>query len=213
MVIFCAASTRAQRRAGEPWREMCPMRGLPSQAADSRRQSRPGAQMPRGRKARDVTDLGDQHRGIAPNATDLGKHVDAVISLGALVDLAGRLLDLAVKVADQRHQAVQATGAAPGTAAGRRETRGRPCQTGRSALARCRAWRERARAVAADDLPRCGGRRTWFSGRIRITRAAARAVARGNVRDAIKKYGRDDSDRPLRAWGAEYRRGRRGITG
>jgi hypothetical protein len=60
-------------------------------------------------KRRDVADLGDdQHRGVAPDATDLGEHVDAVVGLGALVDLAGGLLDLAVKVADQRHQAVQA---------------------------------------------------------------------------------------------------------
>jgi hypothetical protein len=31
VVIFCAASTSAQRRAGEPWREMCPRRALPSE--------------------------------------------------------------------------------------------------------------------------------------------------------------------------------------
>jgi hypothetical protein len=31
VVIFCAASTRAQRRAGEPWRVMCPSRALPSE--------------------------------------------------------------------------------------------------------------------------------------------------------------------------------------
>ena len=60
-------------------------------------------------KARDIADLGDdQHRGVAPDATDLSEHVDAIIGLGALVNLAGGLLDLAVKVADQRHQAVQA---------------------------------------------------------------------------------------------------------
>jgi hypothetical protein len=61
-------------------------------------------------EARDVADLGDdQHRGVAPDAADLGEPVDAVIGLGALVNFAGGLLALAVKVADQRHQAVQAT--------------------------------------------------------------------------------------------------------
>lgn len=31
VVIFCAASTKAQRSAGEPWREMCLVRALPSE--------------------------------------------------------------------------------------------------------------------------------------------------------------------------------------
>ncbi len=64
--------------------------------------------MSSGREAVDVADLGDdQHRGVAPNAAELGQHGDAIIGLGLLLDLAGGLFDLAVKVADQRHQAVQ----------------------------------------------------------------------------------------------------------
>ena len=63
--------------------------------------------MPGGREAGDVADLGDdQHRGVAPDAADLAQHVDAVIGLRSLLDLAGGRLDLAVKIADQRHQAV-----------------------------------------------------------------------------------------------------------
>jgi hypothetical protein len=61
-----------------------------------------------GREPVDVADLGDdQHRGVAPNAADLGQHVDAIIGLGALLDLGGGRLDLAVEVADQRDHAVQ----------------------------------------------------------------------------------------------------------
>jgi hypothetical protein len=61
-----------------------------------------------GREAGDLADLGDdQHRRVAPDTADLGEHVDAVIGLGALLDLGRGLLDLAVEVADQRDQAVQ----------------------------------------------------------------------------------------------------------
>ena len=64
--------------------------------------------MPGGREAGDVADLGDdQHRGVAPDPADLGQHVDAIISFRSLLDLLGGGLDLAVEVADQRHQAVQ----------------------------------------------------------------------------------------------------------
>ena len=64
--------------------------------------------MPGGGEPVDVADLGDdQHRGVAADAADLGEHVDAVVGLGALLDLGGRCVDLAVEVVDQRDQAVQ----------------------------------------------------------------------------------------------------------
>jgi hypothetical protein len=60
-------------------------------------------------EAGDVADLGDdQHRRVAPDAADLGQHVDAIIGLGALLDLARGVGDLAVEVVDQGDQAVQA---------------------------------------------------------------------------------------------------------
>jgi hypothetical protein len=83
VVIFWAASTSAQRSAGEPWREMWPWRALPSELRTVGGQSRPRAQVAGGRKAGDVADLGDdQHRGVAADAADLAEHVDAVIGLG-----------------------------------------------------------------------------------------------------------------------------------
>jgi hypothetical protein len=59
-------------------------------------------------KAGDVGDLGDdQPRGVAPDAADLAEHVDAVVGFGALLDLLGGVIDLAVEVVDERDQAVQ----------------------------------------------------------------------------------------------------------
>ena len=108
VVIFWAASTSAQRSAGEPWREMWPRRALPSELRTVGRQAGPGAEVAGGREAGDVADLGDdQQRGVAADAADLAEHVDAVVVAGALVDLAGGVGDLAVEVVDQRHQAVQ----------------------------------------------------------------------------------------------------------
>src|SRR5207248_7922416 len=88
--IFCAASVSAQRSAGEPWREMCPRRALPSElrtvGASPAQAHRCRAVGNRG----DLADLGDdQHRGVAPDAADLAKHVDALVDLGTSVDLAG----------------------------------------------------------------------------------------------------------------------------
>ena len=61
-----------------------------------------------GWEAGDVADLGDhQHRGAAPDTTDLAEHLDSVIGLRALLDLGRGLLDLAVEIADQRDQALQ----------------------------------------------------------------------------------------------------------
>ena len=52
-----------------------------------------------GGEAGDVADLGDdQQRGVAADAADLAEHVDAVVFVGALLDLAGRVGDLAMEV-------------------------------------------------------------------------------------------------------------------
>jgi hypothetical protein len=61
-----------------------------------------------GRKPFHVSDLGDdQHRRVAADPADLAQQLDALIGLGALVDLARGRGDLAVEVADQREQAVE----------------------------------------------------------------------------------------------------------
>ena len=84
-------------------------------AAHGRREPRPRAQVPGGREAVDLADLGDhEHRGVAPDAADLAQHLDALVGLRARVDLAGGGGDLAVEVTDQRHQAVQAPARAVG---------------------------------------------------------------------------------------------------
>jgi len=60
-------------------------------------------------EALDLADLGDdQHRGVAANPADLRQDVDAVVGLRPLLNLDGRLGDLAVEVVDQRQQAVEA---------------------------------------------------------------------------------------------------------
>ena len=82
--------------------------GLAVAAADGRCQAGPRAQVASAGEAGDVADLGDdEHRGVAADAADLAEHVDAVVGLGALLDLGGRLVALAVEVVDQRDQAVE----------------------------------------------------------------------------------------------------------
>jgi hypothetical protein len=59
-------------------------------------------------EATDVADLGDhQHRDVAADAADLTEHLDEGVVVGARVDLAAGLLDLAVEAVDQHHAAVQ----------------------------------------------------------------------------------------------------------
>jgi hypothetical protein len=62
----------------------------------------------RGGEALDRADLGDdQQRQVAPDAADLTQHLDALVVLGALIDVSGERVDLAVKVADQPQQHVK----------------------------------------------------------------------------------------------------------
>src|SRR6266700_6269737 len=82
--------------------------GLAVGAADGWCEPGPGAAVAGIGEALDLADLGDdQHRGVAANPADLRQDVDAVVGLGALLDFAGRVCDLAVEVVDQRQQAVQ----------------------------------------------------------------------------------------------------------
>ena len=63
-----------------------------------------------GRESFDLADLGDdQQRRVAADPADLAEQLDALVGFGALVDLAGGRGDLAVKVADQREQAVESS--------------------------------------------------------------------------------------------------------
>jgi hypothetical protein len=56
----------------------------------------------------DIADLGDhEHRGVAPDPADLAEHLHPLVGLGARVDLTGGRGDLAIKVTDQRQEAVQ----------------------------------------------------------------------------------------------------------
>src|SRR4051794_41461041 len=64
--------------------------------------------MPSGREALDLADLGvHEHRRVAPDAADLAKHRQALVNLGAVVDLAGEQVDLTIEVVDQAQQAVE----------------------------------------------------------------------------------------------------------
>jgi hypothetical protein len=102
-----AASTSAQRSGLEPWRLMWPRRALPSELLTvgvSPAHAHSACLL----KAGDVADLGDhEHGGVGADAADLAEHPDAVVVLGALVDLARRCGDLAVEVGDQRQQRVE----------------------------------------------------------------------------------------------------------
>src|SRR4051794_41769667 len=63
--------------------------------------------MPSGREALDLADLGvHEHRRVAPDAADLAKHRQALVNLGAVVDLAGEQRDLTIEVVAHAQQSV-----------------------------------------------------------------------------------------------------------
>src|SRR5271166_326060 len=68
---------------------------------------RPRAEMPGAWEAADLADLGDdQHRRVGANPADLAEHRDALVGLGARLDLPSRRRELAVEVIDQRKDAL-----------------------------------------------------------------------------------------------------------
>jgi hypothetical protein len=69
-----------------------PEAGFTVRAADGRCEPRPRAQVPRVGEPGDLAYLGDdQHRGVAPDTTNLGEDLNAVVGLRSLLDLLGRL--------------------------------------------------------------------------------------------------------------------------